>query len=40
MSAHVLLNLLNELRKTRETCQAFYFFATSVMNSIMQQHKY
>ena len=43
MSAHVLLNLLNELRKKEikcEACRAFYlFFATSSINSIMQEHK-
>ena len=42
MSAHVLLNLLNELRKEikGEACQAFYlFFATSLINSIIQEHK-
>ena len=36
MRAHVLLNLLNKLRKRDEyeTCQAFYlFFATSLRNS-------
>ena len=34
MSAHVLLNLLNE------ACLAFYlFFATSLINSIIQEHK-
>ena len=36
MSAHVLLNLLNELGKSR----AFYlFFATSLVNSIIQEHE-
>ena len=37
MSAHVLLNLLNELGKkiTCEACRAFYlFFALSLINSI------
>ena len=34
MSAHVLLNLLNELGR------AFYlFFATSFINSIIQEHE-
>ena len=34
MSAHVLLNLL------WEACRAFYiFFATSLMNSIIQEHE-
>ena len=36
MSAHVLLNLLNELGKqmTCEVCRAFYpFFATSLNNT-------
>ena len=38
MSAHVLLNLLNELGK-REACRAFYlFFATSLINSIIDGH--
>ena len=39
MSAHVLLNLLSELgKKTKcEACRAFYFFfATSLINSIIQ----
>ena len=38
MSAHVLLNLLNELRKRDkfEACRAFYLvFATSLTNSII-----
>ena len=42
MSAYVLLNLLNELRKKDkcETCQAFYlFFAMSGVYSIIQEHK-
>ena len=42
MSAHVLLNLLNELGKVIKckACQAFYiFFATSLINSIIQEHK-
>ena len=35
MSAHVLLNLLNELASL-----AFYlFFATSILNSIIQEHE-
>ena len=41
MSAHVLLNLLNELGKEIkcEACQAFYlFFAASLINSIIQEH--
>ena len=33
MSAHVLLNLLNELRKS------YLFFATSLINSIIQGHE-
>ena len=33
MSAHVLLNLLNELRK-RDKCAFYRFFATSIINSI------
>ena len=42
MSAHVLLNLLNELRKEIkcEAYQTFYlFFATSLINSIIQEHE-
>ena len=42
MSAHVLLNLLNELEKEIkcEACQPFYlFFATSLLNSIIQEHE-
>ena len=43
MSAHVLLNLLNELGKKEikcEACRAFYlFFATSLINSIIQEHE-
>ena len=39
MSAHVLLNLSNELEKVLkcEACRAFYhFFATNLINSIIQ----
>ena len=42
MSAHGLLNLLNELGKRDkcEACRAFYlFFATSLINSIIQEHE-
>ena len=42
MSAHVLLNLLNELGKRDKckACRAFYlFFATSLINSIIQEHE-
>ena len=42
MSAHVLLNLLNELGKkiNCEACRAFHlFFATHLINSIIQEHK-
>ena len=42
MSAHVLLNLLNELGKEIkcEACRAFYlFFATSLINSTIQEHE-
>ena len=40
MSAHVLLDLFNKLRKC-EACQAFYgFLATSLINSIIQEHKF
>ena len=41
MSAHGLLNLLNELGKRDkcEACRAFYlFFATCLINSIIQEH--
>ena len=42
MSAHVLLNLLNELGKSdkmRGLSSILYFFATSLINSIMQEHE-
>ena len=42
MSTDVLLNLLNKLRKRDkcETYRAFYlFFATSLINSIIQDHE-
>ena len=42
MSAHVSLNLFNELGKEIkcEVCRAFYlFFATSLINSIIQGHE-
>ena len=42
MSAHVLLHLLNELRKRGKlgACRAFYlFFATNLINSIKQEHE-
>ena len=42
MSVHVLLNLLKELGKSdkSEACQAFYyFFPTSLINSIIQEHE-
>ena len=41
MSAHVLLNLLNELGKRDkcEACRAIYlYYATSLINSIIQEH--
>ena len=43
MSAHVLLNLLNKLRK-RDKMRGLpsilsFFFATSLINSIIQEHK-
>ena len=42
MSAQVLYNLLNELGKT-DKCEAsracYRFFATSLMNSIIQGHE-
>ena len=40
MSAHVLLNLLNKLgiRDKMPACRVFYhFFATSLINSIIQE---
>ena len=40
MSVHVLLNLLYELGRANKckACQAFYcFFATSLINSIIQE---
>ena len=42
MSAHVLLNLLNDMGKEIkwEACRAFYlFFTTSLINSIIQEHE-
>ena len=42
MSAHVLLNLLNELRKSNkcEACRAFYsFFTMSLTSSIIREHE-
>ena len=42
MSAHVFLNLLKELGKKIkcEACRALYlFFATNLINSIIQEHK-
>ena len=42
MSAHVLLNLLNELgiEIICEACRAFYLsFSTSLINSIIQEHE-
>ena len=41
MSAHDLLNLLNELEKEIkcEACREFYLFFTSLINSIIQKHK-
>ena len=42
MSAHVLLDFLNELKKSdkMQGLQAFYhFFATSLINSIIQEHE-
>ena len=39
MSANVILSLLNEMRK-REFSWAFYlFFATNIINSIIQEHE-
>ena len=42
MSAHILLNLLTRWGKVKKckACQAFYlFFATSLINSIIQVHE-
>ena len=42
MSAHVLLNSIKGLDKAIkwEACRAFYrFFATSLINSIIQEHE-
>ena len=42
MSAYVLLTLLNKLGKEIkcEACRAFYFFfETSLINSIIQEHE-
>ena len=42
MSAHVLLNLLNELGKVINcvACRVFcHFLATSLINSIVQEHE-
>ena len=42
MGAHVSLNLLNELRKSdkiRGLASILSLFATSLINSIIQEHK-
>ena len=42
MSAHVLMNLFNELRKRdkmRGLPSILSFFATSLINSIIQEHE-
>ena len=42
MNVHVLLNLLNELRKTDKTrglASIYLFFAVSLINSIIQGHE-
>ena len=42
MSAHVLLNILNELGKRdkmRGLTSIYLFFATSLINSIIQEHE-
>ena len=39
MSAHVLLNLLNELRKRDKMLGKPRIFATSLINSIIQEHE-
>ena len=38
MSVHVLLNLLNELDKMRGLPSILSLFATSLINSIIQEH--
>ena len=38
MSAHVLFNLLNKLQKETK-CEAYFFYATSVINSIIPEHE-
>ena len=39
MSVHVLLNLLNELGKRDKMREFYLFFATSLINSIIQEHE-
>ena len=39
MSAHVLLNLLNELGRDKMRGLQYLFFATSLINSIIQEHE-
>ena len=40
MSAHVLLNLLNELGKIdKRLAEHFISFSTNVINSIIQEHE-
>ena len=39
MSAHVLLNLLNETRKSDKMRGVYRFFATSLIKSIIQEHE-
>ena len=44
MNAHVLLNLLNELRRRDKmrglpSILSFFFFATSLINSLTQEHE-
>ena len=44
MSAHVLLNFLNEFRKRNEmrglpSINFYLFFASSLINSIIQEHE-
>ena len=38
MEAHALLNLLNELRKS-DKCEAYHFFATCFIDSIIQEQE-
>ena len=40
MTAHILLNSLNELIEKKMACRAFYlFFETSLIKSILQENE-